>query len=388
MSPFAARLEVARAQTDALFAVLDPRALYRRPVAERHRLIFYLGHLEAFDWNLIRGRALEKPSFHATVDKLFAFGIDPDAGAGPSDQPSDWPSEEEVREYSARARREFDDAVERVPPELLHVAIEHRLMHAETLAYLIHNLPYAAKRGPAPTPAPETFPANPMLEIPAGTVMLGKPRGNGFGWDNEFEGHTVDVPGFRISRFKITNGEYLDFVRAGAQPPHFWFERGGQWFQRGMFGEVPLPLNWPAYVTHAEASAYAKARAGSLPAEAQLHRASEGATPVNTDFANWDPVPVDMPGAAGRRGTSRHGVEQTLGNGWEWTSTVFGPFPGFEPFPFYPGYSADFFDGKHYVMKGGSPRTAACLLRPTFRNWFRPDYPHVYAGFRIVENEE
>ena len=53
-------------------------------------------------------------------------------------------------------------------------------------------------------------------------------------------------------------------------------------------------------------------------------------------------------------GTSRHGAAQLLGNGWEWTSTVFAPFPGFEPFPFYPGYSADFFDGKHYVMKGGS----------------------------------
>jgi formylglycine-generating enzyme required for sulfatase activity len=65
---------------------------------------------------------------------------------------------------------------------------------------------------------------------------------------------------------------------------------------------------------------------------------------------------------------------------------VFGPFPGFEPFPFYPGYSADFFDGKHYVMKGGSPRTARCFLRSSFRNWFRADYPYVYAGFRIVED--
>jgi formylglycine-generating enzyme required for sulfatase activity len=73
-----------------------------------------------------------------------------------------------------------------------------------------------------------------------------------------------------------------------------------------------------------------------------------------------------------------------LGNGWEWTSSVFGPFPEFEPFPFYRGYSADFFDGKHFVMKGGSARTAACMLRPTFRNWFQPHYQYVYAGFRCV----
>jgi formylglycine-generating enzyme required for sulfatase activity len=65
---------------------------------------------------------------------------------------------------------------------------------------------------------------------------------------------------------------------------------------------------------------------------------------------------------------------------------VFGPFPGFEPFSFYPGYSAPFFGGEHYVLKGASPRTAACFLRRSFRNWFRSTYRHVYAGFRCVDN--
>ena len=74
-----------------------------------------------------------------------------------------------------------------------------------------------------------------------------------------------------------------------------------------------------------------------------------------------------------------------LGNGWEWTRTIFAPFPGFAPYPFYPGYSANFFDGKHYVMKGGSPRTAACMLRRSFRNWFQGHYQHAYATFRCVE---
>jgi formylglycine-generating enzyme required for sulfatase activity len=63
---------------------------------------------------------------------------------------------------------------------------------------------------------------------------------------------------------------------------------------------------------------------------------------------------------------------------------VFAAFPGFEPFPFYRGYSADFFDGKHFVMKGGSARTAACMLRRTFRNWFQAHYQFIYTGFRCV----
>ena len=81
---------------------------------------------------------------------------------------------------------------------------------------------------------------------------------------------------------------------------------------------------------------------------------------------------------------SAFGVADLVGNGWEWTSTEFAPFPGFQPFEFYPGYSANFFDGQHYVMKGGSPRTAACMLRRSFRNWFQPHYQYVYAGFRCV----
>jgi formylglycine-generating enzyme required for sulfatase activity len=107
-----------------------------------------------------------------------------------------------------------------------------------------------------------------------------------------------------------------------------------------------------------------------------------GAAHGNFDFASWDPVPVTATPA----GDSAFQVSQLAGNGWEWTSTVFEPFPGFERFPFYPGYSANFFDGSHYVMKGGSARTAAPLLRRSFRNWFRPDYPYVYAGFRLAEN--
>jgi gamma-glutamyl hercynylcysteine S-oxide synthase len=373
-------LDAARARTDAMFDLLDPRALYERPVPERHRLIFYLGHLEAFDWNLISQHAIEKPSFHPTFDKLFAFGIDPEPGGAPVDRPSDWPSEQEVRDYRKRTRSEIDASVDALSEQLLNVAVEHRLMHAETLAYLFHNLPYGSKRGPAPAVAEPRPLVNSMIDVPAGVALLGRPRGDGFGWDNEFDRHTVRVPAFRISRFKITNGEYLEYVRAGAAAPHFWTAREGRWLLRAMFGEIPLPLDWPVYVTHSEATAYARSRGATLPTEAQFHRAAEGAPPVNADFENWDPVPADVGEG------SRPGVSQMVGNGWEWTSTVFAPFPGFERFSFYPGYSADFFDGKHYVMKGGSPRTARCMLRASFRNWFRPDYPHVYAGFRIVES--
>ena len=240
-----------------------------------------------------------------------------------------------------------------------------------------------------------------------------------FGWDNEFEAHVVSVPTFSIDQYQITNRQYLDFIAGGGYDnidlwskeawawkngkgithPGFWQRRGDGWYFRTMFGEVPLPLDWPVYVSHAEANAYALWAGKLLPTEAQWHRAAYGTPggeersypwgeegPIarhgNFDFQRWDPAPV----GAFPAGNSAFGVAGLAGNGWEWTSTQFGPFPGFQPFPFYLGYSADFFDNKHFVMKGGSARTAACMLRRSFRNWFQPHYPHVYAGFRCVSH--
>jgi formylglycine-generating enzyme required for sulfatase activity len=394
-------LSRARAQTDALFEIIRPEALYDRPIAERHRLIFYLGHLEAFDWNQICRGALGFPSFHPAFDKLFEFGIDPEPGSASQDKSSDWPRMSEVLHYRVGVRARVDEALDRAPAQIVNVAIEHRLMHAETFAYLMHELPYAKKRtvvGPHGGSA-ESAP-NPMIRIPAGEAALGQCDG-AFGWDNEFPLHRVRVGEFWIAQHKVTNGDYLRFIEAtGAKPPHFWTRDNGRWMVRGMFGTVPLPLDWPVYVTHDEAAAYAGRAGKQLPSETHFHRAAYG-TPSgqeraypwgdappeaergNFDFHRWDPVGV----AATPRGDSAFGVSQLTGNGWEWTATPFAPFEGFQPFPFYPGYSAGFFDGRHFILKGGSPRTASELLRRSFRNWFRPNYPYVYATFRLVSGD-
>jgi gamma-glutamyl hercynylcysteine S-oxide synthase len=395
-----ADLFAARRRTDELFRVIRPEAIFDRPVAERHRLVFYLGHLEAFDWNQVCRNALSIPAFHPEFDRLFAFGIDPPPGHLPDDKVWDWPPVEEVVAYSRRVRKAVDEVFDDAPDEIRHVAVEHRLMHAETLAYLLHDLPLERKIAPAADledSAPP--PSGSMIEITSGQVTLGRRDADGFGWDNEFEAHTLEVPAFAIDKHKVTNGDYLEFVRDGAAVPHFWRRRGNQWLIRTMFDEIPLPIAWPVYVTQQEAAAYAAWRGKSLPTEAQFHRAAYG-TPTgeersypwgeeppdeskgNFDFRRWDPLPV----SASSSGSSAFGVSQLVGNGWEWTATVFGPFPGFQPFSFYPGYSAPFFDGQHYVLKGASARTAACFLRRSFRNWFRSTYRHVYAGFRCVEN--
>src|ERR1041385_3699027 len=121
----------------------------------------------------------------------------------------------------------------------------------------------------------------------------------------------------------------------------------------------------------------------TLPTEAEFHRAAHGQEiRRNRGLYQWEPVAVD----ANKDVKSDFGAVEMIGNGWEWTSSAFTPFPGFVPFPFYPGYSANFFDNKHFVLKGASSRTASRLARPSFRNWFQPHYPYTYAGFRCVQH--
>jgi iron(II)-dependent oxidoreductase len=431
----ARQISAARQETDNLFRIVKPEFLYDRPIAERNRIVFYIGHLEAFDWNLFHERVFGLKSFHPEFDRLFAFGIDPVGGGLPTDQPWDWPSIQKVRDYVREIRAALDDKLDAVADSqmplsdgfalntLLNVAVEHRLMHAETLAYMLHQLPLDKKVRQADPVTATTPPlVHRSIEIPSGEITLGLSRsGESFGWDNEFEAHKVQVPAFAIDQYQVTNRQYLDFIAANGYEsralwdaadwdwkskqkisyPAFWKREGNQWLYRTMFQEIPMPLDWPVYVSQAEAKAYARWAGKSLPTEAEWQRAAYGApngehdcpypypwgreAPTakfgNFDFGSWDPAPV----SAFPAGKSAFGVEGLLGNGWEWTSTEFAFFPGFEAFPFYPGYSANFFDGKHFVMKGGSPRTAACMLRKTFRNWFQPHYQFAYAGFRCVK---
>ncbi len=394
-------LEESRAKTDLMFGLVHETAWYERPIPERHRLIFYLGHLETFDWNHVCRWTLGMSSFHPTFDQLFEAGIDPSEEALPCDSPSDWPSVEEVRHYGSQVRDKVDKVIGEAPETVLQMAIEHRLMHAETNAYLVHHLDGQFKRPPAiisefPMDDPPEWE---MVEIPEGMATLGQKRDGEFGWDNEFSRVEIQVPSFSISRYKITNHQYLRFVREGGEVPPFWVLRGGQWLLRTMFQEIPLPLSWPVFVTHRQAQGYADWIGMSLPSEAQFHRAAygtpnederlypwgddlDGSVKANVNFHSWNPMSV----TTHPEGESPFGVAQLVGNGWEWTSTRFSPFEGFSPFPTYPGYSARFFDKDHFVVKGAGPFTAQRLLRRSFRNWFRQGYSHAHTSFRCVQS--
>lgn len=399
-----------RQRSARIFALIAPEAYYERPIPLRHPFAFYDGHLPAFSFLTLNERALGEQPVDARLEKLFQRGIDPATAADAGKHArSDWPSKTQIQDFGAecdgrvlaaiaRAQLVNPDVPQLVRGQAVYTILEHEPMHHETLMYIIHQLDASEKRPIAQTHRDATPPQNDFVAVGAGGATLGADRDTiAFGWDNEFSEHTVEVKAFGISRYPVTNGDYLEYVKAGGAAPPFWIERDGRYRLRTVFDEIDLPLSWPVYARQMDARAYASWKGARLPTEAEFHRAAFGtpqgderAFPWGSDppdarygnfgFERYDPEPVEAHPA----GASAWGVHDLIGNGWEWTSTPFGPFPGFVPMASYPQYSADFFDGKHYVIKGASPVTATELIRRSFRNWFFEDYPFMYSKFRLV----
>ena len=425
-------------RTDQIFALVRDPKLAAQPIVWRHPIIFYVGHLPAFSWNQICRAILNWPSFNSYFDDLFCRGVDPDVDTGEChwhpEVPDVWPSPGDAVEYRDHVREAILESVDALAfsgakdpmvhrGRVFQLVLEHEYMHQETLLYMLQQLPIERKSKPQArlrysfTPAPPC----PVVKIPAGKTRLGANfDGLDFGWDNEFAQTVVDVPAFTIDSLPVTNGQFFDFVEAGGyddeyywrpqdwawknleqkRHPACWRVLDGQWLYRAMFDELPLEnvASWPVYVSLAEARAYACWRGKRLPTESEFQRAAycgpdgrESEHPWgngnpdkqhgNFDFALWSPAPVGTHPA----GASRWGVYELVGNGWELTDTRFEPLPGFTPYmTSYPDYSRDFFDGKHFVLKGASWATDAGLIRPSFRNWYQAHYPYVFAKFRCV----
>jgi len=198
---------------------------------------------------------------------------------------------------------------------------------------MLHQLPFDNKVRKPRLPELVLRPVEPaMIEIPAGQATLGLSRRdpNVFGWDNEYDAHRVTVAAFSIDQYEVTNREYLQFIDAGGYEnqalwregdwkwktqqsishPVFWNRVDGAWQYRTMFENVPLPLDWPVYVSHAEASAYARWAGKALPTEAQWHRAAFG-TPEGTE--GHIPGARTLPTAGSATSISRAGTRLRSG---------------------------------------------------------------------------
>ncbi|XXQ33320.1 Histidine-specific methyltransferase SAM-dependent domain-containing protein [Plasmodiophora brassicae] len=431
------------ARTDQIFSCLNGDGFLLRPIALRHPFLFYVGHLPAFAMNQVVAALGKRAPRRGNVDfdALFERGMDPDVTTGEchahsADANKDiWPAMDAVVHYVNDVRRRVVGCIgtlhEMRLGGVVDIIVEHEQMHQETLLYMMMQCdPMHVSR---PESVPERRPGaagtttwdRVQCTVPDGTAVLGMARSDtSFGWDNEFPQVSVEVGAFHVQSLPVTNAEYLEWVGQGAyseesswapdiwqwivrdqvRHPALWKrdDASGQWSRlvRTLFEYVPLSevADHPVFVSNAEAEAYCRSHGGRLMTEPEYHRAAYGdararfpwgdegpaRADVNINFRHWGTQPVHESNSA-----SPFGVRDLVGNGWEWTSTPFAPLgdpKDFVPVASYPGYSADFFDGKHYVMKGGSWATTENLTRPSFRNWYQRNYIYPFAKFRICRD--
>jgi len=415
---------------EQLFEVLrGDDAYYKKPIRLRHPLIFYLGHTATFFVNKFILAGLIEKRIHPRFESMFAVGVDEMSWDDLDEAHYDWPAVAEVRAYRDAVRTMVDEVIAKAPLSLpvdwnspwwaIPMGIEHERIHLETSSVLIrqHDLRYVGQH-PAWVPCRETgsAPDNALVDIPADSVHLGKERAGAFyGWDNEYGGREIDLPGFQAARFLVSNREFLAFVEDGgyshdavweeegrgwrdftqARHPTFWVRDGRDWKLRLMLEEVPMPWDWPVEVNYHEAKAFCnwkKAKTGQpvrLPSEDEWYRLY--------DLAGLDEVPADRPADANVHldhwasscpvTRFRHGpLYDVAGNVWQWTETPIYPFAGFEVHPWYDDFSTPTFDDRHNLIKGGSWISCGNESLRASRYAFRRHF-FQHAGFRYVVAE-
>ncbi|HEX4015351.1 MAG TPA: ergothioneine biosynthesis protein EgtB [Frankiaceae bacterium] len=237
--------------------------------------------------------------------------------------------------------------------------------------------------------------------------------------DNERPRHAVAMGAFRLGRVPVTNAEWLEFIADGGyaearwwgddgwahrtlnqlQAPLFWSPDGaGGWTRRRFSSEEPVPQGEPVqHVDFHEAQAFSRWAGARLPTEQEWEKAAAG---VPNQLAHrswpWGQQPpaghlANLGGAALRpapagaypQGASAYGVEQLIGDVWEWTSSTLSPWPGFRPM-IYDNYSAPFFGPDYRVLRGGSWATGPAAVRTSFRNWDLPIRRQIFSGLRLA----
>lgn len=422
----AAELAGARERTLALLAGLSEEQLTRQHDPIMSPIVWDIGHIGQFEelWlpRRIAGRAPVDPRF----DDLY------DPSRPRHERPElDLPGVAETLDYLALVRAETLAVLSetRLDPSdpllrdgfVFRMVLQHELQHCETILQTLQLMPGASRLPPSVAALPPGSPAGDgMIAVPAGPFVMGTDDAPG-AYDNERPAHIVELGAFEIDRFPVSNRDYAAFLDEGGyenesvwspegwvwrtaagigSPKHWRRDAGRQWRTSRFGADEPLDPERPAvHVSWYEADAYARWAGKRLPTEAEWEKAASwdpgaeakrlfpwGAEPATHGRANLDQLAfAAAPVGAYPAGASAYGVEQLLGDVWEWTASEFQPYPGFASFP-YREYSEIFFGNEYRVLRGGSFATCPGAIRTTFRNWDFPIRRQIFAGFRCARD--
>lgn len=414
---------------ESLFSLLNhDDAYFLKPERLRHPLIFYFGHTATFYINkLILGKYINQ-RVNSRLEAICAVGVDEMSWDDLNSEHYDWPSVDEVRHYRNEVYDLVLNLIEHMELTLpisqdslawiILMGCEHERIHLETSSVIMRMLPLrwlTENQAWQACDESSTAADNSLVSVPAQTVSLGKKaQDQTFGWDNEYGHLAVEVTDFKASKYLVSNQEFLTFVEAGgyrhkqfwcqegqawlqfskAEMPRFWRDENGQYLQRNLCREIPLPLDWPVEVNYLEAKAFCQWRESKsdsyirLPTEAEWYCLREN---VIGEQSQWRDAPGNV--ALAYHASScpinrfKHGeFFDVIGNVWQWTESAIDGFPGFTVHPLYDDFSTPTFDGKHNLIKGGSWISTGNETLASSRYAFRRHF-FQHAGFRYIESK-
>lgn len=409
---------------EKLFDLLkDKEFLYQQPNKLRHPLIFYYGHTATFFINkLVLANILEN-RLNKDFESIFAIGVDEMSWDDLNSSNYKWPTFEEIKEYRNKVKEIVLDLIENIqfsipinwdcPMWIILMGIEHENIHIETSSVLLRELDikYLIEDEifEYSNEASNKYPKNELLDVKGADVILQKDRNNPifYGWDNEFSNHKAFIKDFQASKYLVSNGEFLEFVKEGgynkpeffskegknwlsytnAKYPTFWIKKDEKYFLREINRVVPLPLNYPVDVNFYEAEAFCKYKSEKLGFEVRLP--SEEEYYRLYDFVDAQNKEANI----GLKQFNQSRVDKykfddfydVAGNIWQWSLTPIYPFDGFVTHPIYDDFTTPTFDDRHALIKGGSFISLGNETLRSARYAFRKHF-FQHAGFRYVKS--
>jgi 5-histidylcysteine sulfoxide synthase/putative 4-mercaptohistidine N1-methyltranferase len=414
---------------ESLFSLInEDEAFVLRPEPLRHPLIFYYGHTAVFYVNkLLLGKFI-KTRVNNQIESVCAVGVDEMSWDDLSPGNYQWPSVEAVSEYRDQVKERVLGLIDNMHLTLpitqdslawvILMGCEHERIHIETSSVIMRMLDanYLTSSNAWKNCADLGIaPDNTLLSVAGKSLVLGKPESNQtYGWDNEYGQLPIEVNDFSASQYLVSNKEFMQFVDAGGyQTPSFWTQEGqgwleftqhkmprfwrhknGQYFQRNLTEEIPLPLSWPVEVNYLEAKAFCNWKDSSsddfvrLPTEAEWQVLRDQ---LDTDLADWTKAPGNLNLEHFASSCPVDKYKQTefydvIGNVWQWTESPIDGYEGFKVHPLYDDFSTPTFDGQHNLIKGGSWISTGNEATRDSRYAFRRHF-HQHSGFRYVSSK-
>ncbi len=403
-------MTAAREQTLWLLSQVPEDFLKKRVHSFYSPIGWHFGHIGRTEEFWIVCEALKLPC----IDEHYTF-LFGDLPENPKDNRVNLPSREEIIEYLTRVRSVVFDLLDRSDLSSTdrfledgyawEFALQHECQHQETICELMQLIVKEGCRVAGggqtdhvqPLPPQSAIPNTQYLAIPHSSFIMGSDDLHGY--DNEKRAHEVAMASFELACCPVTAAEWLGFMVDGgyrrpehwtsegwdwrtgeeASMPEYWMEADGGYVYQGPRGLRSIQPDEPvSCISWYEADAFARWAGARLPTEEEWECARQGMGQGCFGMTNWAPEPVAS------HEPNAFGLYDMAGNVWEWTSSAFLPYPGFEAFP-YDGYSKDHMKGLHKVCRGGSWATSSRILRSSFRNWYVPNYRQGFLGLRLAK---